>query len=812
MAPNNALANLKPKRISATESSNIRNGFSTSKTSVLDVGVVESRGTGVHPSSSKNATSISEEIELFLNGEAKFGVTSEIRGFFTIWTFLTRLPGPTWVDHHPGYLMRGMAYFPLGGTLIGIFVSAVYDTSSLFLPAKIAACFAEAASLWVTGCFHEDGLSDSADGIGGGWSRAQILKIMQDTRLGTYGAAVLLLYVVTKLELLATLGYSSWKIWNCEGAGPALLVAGTVARLTSPILLKSRNYVDEGGPKYQFYSFMIQASYLVTLERVFFACLSTLVVSSLAYGYERATLLVLSTFLASYCSGCWAEYLLGGIMGDYLGATICVTEIIILTLIYVLQSLNSWERILFRAVHIVDDQNIPTLVQFFVVMLCTTLWCCFVGHPPVFVRESVVAILESTNQDDEIQIRLNTTTQNNKADGKQENGDIITESKTSSRSVAEKIVLDNLSTFNERYEAVLTYMDSLAKPVGSLGTLEDWAARLASLQRSCVPSAERVTCIIFCADHGVAASEADGGASCSSYPQFVTRKIIQGLDAGLAGGSVLSRMHGATLYVIDVGVLNHDDSSCSSSDIVSTSVHKLVGGTKSFSVEHAMSTEQVEQCLLAGKTAVRDSLEKTSANVFVFGEVGIGNTTTSSAILAALTGIEVDKLCDAGATVGRTVDESAIQKKRTIISQALQLHGNTVGKPMLALAKYGGAEIASLVGAILEACDRNIAVLVDGFIVSTAAAVAAHMSPSVCRMLFFATKSSERGQQIAIESIQSIAREHKIPAPPTPAIHMSLRLGEGTGAIMAIPILRSAATVLSDLGTLEEVMNLEIKK
>jgi len=209
---------------------------------------------------------------------------------------------------------------------------------------------------------------------------------------------------------------------------------------------------------------------------------------------------------------------------------------------------------------------------------------------------------------------------------------------------------------------------------------------------------------------------------------------------------------------------------------------------------------------------VRDSFEKTGANVFVFGEVGIGNTTTSSAILAALTGIEVDKLCDAGATVGRTADESAIEKKRTIISQALQLHGNTVGKPMLALAKYGGAEIASLVGAILEACDRNIAVLVDGFIVSTAAAVAAHMCPSVCRILFFATKSSERGQQVAIESIQFIAREHKIPAPPAPAIHMSLRLGEGTGAIMAIPILRSAATVLSDFGTLEEVMNLEIKK
>ncbi len=213
MAPNNALSNLKPKR----------NEGSATKTSVLDAGLIESRGTG----SKQSRDCISNEIELFLRGEAKFGFQSEVRGFFTVWTFLTRLPGPKWVDHHPGFLMRGMAYFPLGGTLIGIFVSSIYDfaRSFLSLPSFIAACFSEAASLWVTGCFHEDGLADSADGFGGGWSREQILKIMQDTRLGTYGAAVLFLYIVTKLDLLASLGTSSWALWRCEGAGPALVVA-----------------------------------------------------------------------------------------------------------------------------------------------------------------------------------------------------------------------------------------------------------------------------------------------------------------------------------------------------------------------------------------------------------------------------------------------------------------------------------------------------------------------------------------------------------------------------------------------------------
>ena len=130
------------------------------------------------------------------------------------------------LSHHPGYLMRGMAYFPFSGTLIGCFVSVVYDMAhiSMGLPLKIASVISEAASLWITGCFHEDGLADSADGIGGGWSRDQILKIMTDTRLGTYGCAILLLYIIAKLELLATLGTSVWTLTACDGGGPAIII------------------------------------------------------------------------------------------------------------------------------------------------------------------------------------------------------------------------------------------------------------------------------------------------------------------------------------------------------------------------------------------------------------------------------------------------------------------------------------------------------------------------------------------------------------------------------------------------------------
>jgi len=214
MAPNNGLANAKPK---------VKQPNQNGRTTVLKAGTVEDRGMGTNINSREV---ISEQIQQFLHGEGRLSTKAEVRGFFTVWTFVTRLPGPTWVDHHPGYLMRGMAYFPLAGALIGTFVSVFFDVThvTMGLPLVIASVVSEVSVLWIGGCFHEDGLADSADGIGGGWSRDQILKIMTDTRLGTYGCAVLLLYVIAKVELLATLGKSVWDLGVCEGAGPAIIV------------------------------------------------------------------------------------------------------------------------------------------------------------------------------------------------------------------------------------------------------------------------------------------------------------------------------------------------------------------------------------------------------------------------------------------------------------------------------------------------------------------------------------------------------------------------------------------------------------
>ena len=145
----------------------------------------------------------------------------------TVLGFVTRLPCPTFVDHHPGFLMRGLHFFPVAGAVVGVFVAGTFDVlvTGLELPAAAAAPLALCASLWITGAFHEDGLADASDGIGGGWSREQVLKIMGDTRLGTYGGATLCLYLLAKAALLAALGESTWCAGACRGAGPALLAA-----------------------------------------------------------------------------------------------------------------------------------------------------------------------------------------------------------------------------------------------------------------------------------------------------------------------------------------------------------------------------------------------------------------------------------------------------------------------------------------------------------------------------------------------------------------------------------------------------------
>lgn len=790
MAPNNALSERKKvvKKQGAT--------------TVLDAGTVESRGMGTKATTRSQVTA---EITEFLNGEAKLSPKAESRAFLTVWTFITRLPGPTWVDHHPGYLMRGMAYFPLAGSLVGVFVCLFFDLANVTfgLTPIVSATICTAASFWVTGCFHEDGLADASDGIGGGWSRKQILTIMTDTRLGTYGCACLLLHTVAKLELIAALERSQWNfLGNAYGAGPALVVMHTLSRLTSPYLIRTRDYVDEAGPKYKFYSFMVKAKHLVSWHRVLFAAVSSFTIASTFYGPIMASIMIPIIFFVAHLSGAYGEYLLGGIMGDYLGATICLTELLVLTMILVRNTYfknYAWVEELSKSgtVGLLEavmrqDQPVGVLARFVVIMFLVVVYTCNVGHPNVLVRETVIEAQENDTGDD---IRISLQLKKDRPE---------VESEPTGRQIAENICDSQDATFQDRYDAVTVYIDSLAKPVGSLGTLERWAARLAALQRTTRPSVGSAICLIFAADHGVAKSKKNGGEECSAFPQSVTRSILDGLEKGIAGASVLAKANNVAMRVVDIGVCGE----AYNGEIVVSSATKLVGGTKNFCNGSAMTESEVSECISVGRRELSQYVMDMDGQVIVLGEVGIGNTTSSTALIAHLTGASIESACDGGAYSSREVDKASIAKKVSIVTRALELNSQTIEDPMDALMKLGGAEIAALVGAILEASEKNLPVLVDGFIVTAAALVAVHLCPSACQVLFFATQSAETAHLAAITAIQNIAKSNGILLPECPAISMGLRMGEATGAILAVPLMRSAVAMLAEMGTIEDIMKL----
>lgn len=379
-----------------------------------------------------------------------------------------------------------------------------------------------------------------------------------------------------------------------------------------------------------------------------------------------------------------------------------------------------------------------------------------------------------------------------------------------------KTLIDPNLDFTQRYNAVRSYLDSLAKPVGSLGSIEDFAARIAALQRSATPKVHNPVCLIFAADHGVAKDRSEGGMNCSLYPQAVSRKVVEALDRGIAGASVLARCNNVSLRVIDVGLAD-GPTDCHydwSQTIVRSSENTRIlrGGTKNFCIGCAMSDVEVEQCILVGRRETSKFIDEMESDIVIFGEVGIGNTTTSSALIVALCGIDVKSVCGTGASITRDgIDNDVIAKKISIIEEAMAYHTAATtlkGAPLSSLAAVGGAEIAAIVGGILEATDRDIPILVDGFIVSTAAMIACHINPFVTRNLVFATQSTERGQPVALDVINEIAKSNNIPTPSPPALTMNLRMGEGTGALLAIPLVRSACAVVAELATLNEVLGL----
>lgn len=320
-------------------------------------------------------------------------------------------------------------------------------------------------------------------------------------------------------------------------------------------------------------------------------------------------------------------------------------------------------------------------------------------------------------------------------------------------------------------------IDSKTKPLGALGHLEGWAVRLACIQRTLTPRLDRARVLVFGADHGVAAE------GVSAYPAQVTPEMMRNFARGGAAINVLARANHVEVEVIDVGV-NAD-----LSDVTGLTHAKVRAGSRNMIREPAMTAAECDAALTVGRTAVQRAV-RDGVQVVGLGEMGIGNTTAAAALLSALTGAAPAE------TVGRGtgIDDARLAHKRAIVAQALARHAASSTREAAQgsgiLASLGGLELAAIAGAALEASALGLVVVADGFISTVAVLAATHIDPAVSRHVFAAHRSAEAGHALALDALGA-----------RPMLALDMRLGEGTGAALAISLLRSAAAVLSEMAT-----------
>lgn len=321
-------------------------------------------------------------------------------------------------------------------------------------------------------------------------------------------------------------------------------------------------------------------------------------------------------------------------------------------------------------------------------------------------------------------------------------------------------------------EAAIARQAQLTKPTGSLGRLEQLAIELAGLQATGEPRAAQVPIIIFAGDHGIVAQ------GVSAYPQAVTIAMMANFAAGGAAISVLARELGSRLEIVDAGTLAEQE-------MAGVVTDKPRGGTRDFSLEAALTPAEVGFAFDAGRRAVARSMVG-QPDLMILGEMGIGNTTASAAIAASLLGVSAGEI----AGYGTGIDASGRAHKARVIDAAIARHGIAGAAPEEILCAVGGLEIAAICGAIIAAAQARIPVLIDGFIVSVAALAAARLNPSCQPYLLPSHQSAEQGHKLVLRALNV-----------QPLISLDLRLGEGSGAAIALPLVRSACALHNGMAT-----------
>ena len=319
-------------------------------------------------------------------------------------------------------------------------------------------------------------------------------------------------------------------------------------------------------------------------------------------------------------------------------------------------------------------------------------------------------------------------------------------------------------------------IDGKAKPLGALGRIEDLAVRLALIADRPNPSYERALLLVFAGDHGLTES------GVSAYPSAVTTAMVATLLAGRASANAFAQAVGAEVRVVDAGV---------AADLAPHPAlvdAKVRHGTRNAALGPAMTAEEVESALGKGAAIARRASDD-GFDILALGEMGIGNSASAALLLHRLAPAPLADCIGAGA--GH--DSEGMARKRSVLETAAARSAAT--EPLEVLAQFGGLEIAMISGAILGAAAAGLPVLVDGFIVSAAALMAIRLDPACADYCIFAHRSAERGHEILLDALAA-----------EPLLDLSMRLGEGTGALLALPLVRAAAGLLREVASLDDVL------
>ena len=333
-----------------------------------------------------------------------------------------------------------------------------------------------------------------------------------------------------------------------------------------------------------------------------------------------------------------------------------------------------------------------------------------------------------------------------------------------------------ISTFNKILEsALIQKINTKTKPLGSLGRLEDLALQIGLIQQSLTPQFSKPTMLVFAGDHGIANS------GVSPYPQAVTAQMVLNFLGGGAAINVFARQNGFALRVIDAGV-NHVFEA--HPDLISA---KIGMGTANFLHQPAMTQAQCEQALTCGASIASVEIAA-GCNVMGFGEMGIGNTSSASCVMSVLCDLPIEECVGRGTGL----DDTGLAQKTITLRQAIKHHTLNGQDVLQTLTTFGGFEIAMMVGAMLSAAEQKVLLLIDGFIATSALLVATKAQPNIIDYCVFAHCSNENAHRAMLTHLSA-----------KPLLDLGLRLGEGTGAVLAYPLVQAAVNFLNEMASFE---------